>query len=462
MKLWGGRFQKETASEVEEFTSSIFFDKRLYRYDIEGSLAHAKMLEKCGILNENEYREIVSGLKQIEKEIESGDFDFQHSREDIHMHIESRLIELTGDAGEKLHTGRSRNDQVALDMRLYLRDIVGIVNSELLNLREVLLKKAQKNINRTFPGFTHMQPAQPTTFAHHLLAYDEQFMRDYMRFEELSVRINVSPLGSGAMAGTTLPVDREYTASLLDFTKTAENTMDAVSDRDFIIEFLSDAALVMMHLSRFCEEIVMWSAPQNGYIEIPDQFCTGSSIMPQKKNPDAAELIRAKTARVYGSLMQMLTLLKGLPMAYNRDMQEDKESLFDAVDTLIPSVRVFREMLRGLKINAQAVDKALKRGFIAATDISDYLVKKGVPFRTTHKIVGRIVRFCIEQDKNFEDLSLKEWKEHSLEFERDIFEIINIEESVKKRAVTGGPAPEIAAESIKKKLNKLRKIKEDS
>jgi argininosuccinate lyase len=439
-KLWGGRFTQPTDKFVEQFTASIEFDKRLYQHDIRGSIAHARMLGKQGIIPQEDVEKIVRGLQSILKQIESGKFDFSISLEDIHMNIEARLSEKIGEAGKRLHTGRSRNDQVALDIRLYMRDEIAEINTLLGLLIDVLLNQAEANIDTIMPGFTHLQTAQPILFAHHLMAYVEMFKRDRARMEDCLKRVNVMPLGAGALAGTTFPIDRDYVAKQLRFPSITRNSLDAVSDRDFALEFLAASSILMMHLSRFSEELIIWSTSEFRFIELSDAFCTGSSIMPQKKNPDVPELVRGKTGRVYGNLIALLTVMKSLPLAYNKDMQEDKEALFDTVDTIKGSVRVFAEMIEGMQVNERAMLKAANFGFSTATDVADYLVRKGIPFRNAHEAVGSAVQYCIENEMELSDLSLAEWQLFSPFFSKDIFDVISLEASINARNMPGGTA----------------------
>jgi len=399
-KLWGGRFTQPTDKFVEEFTASIDFDQRMYRYDIQGSMAHARMLGRQGIIAPEEAQQICAGLEQILADIEAGKVEFTVALEDIHMNIESRLIENIGSVGGKLHTGRSRNDQVAVDIRLYLRDEMKAILTYLDKLQEALLTQADANLNTIMPGYTHLQTAQPVLFAHHMLAYYEMFCRDSGRMQDCLVRMNVLPLGAGALAGTTFPIDRESVAADLGFDGVTRNSLDSVSDRDFALEFCSAAATVMMHLSRLSEELVLWSSADFNFIELTDAFCTGSSIMPQKKNPDVPELVRGKTGRVYGNLMSLLTLMKSLPLAYNKDMQEDKEPLFDSIDTVKGSLKIFADMISQMYVKADNMRIAAARGYSTATDVADYCVTKGIPFRDAHEIVGKTVRYCIEHQKD--------------------------------------------------------------
>ncbi|MCK8824951.1 argininosuccinate lyase [Fuchsiella alkaliacetigena] len=455
MKLWGGRFKADTDRLVEEYTSSIGFDKRLYKYDIQGSIAHVKMLAKCEIITEQEREQIIAGLEEILAEIESGDFEFQVSLEDIHMNIEQRLTEKIGAVGGKLHTARSRNDQVALDMRLYLREQLEDIQGLVRKLQQVLLKLAEENIDIIMPGYTHLQRAQPIRVAHHLLAYYYKLDRDYQRLSDCYARTNVLPLGAGALAGTTFPIDRQFVAEELGFAEVSQNSLDTVSDRDFVIEFLSSASTLMMHLSRFSEELVLWTAKEFEFVDIDDAFCTGSSIMPQKKNPDVPELIRGKTGRVYGHLMQLLTVMKGLPLAYNKDMQEDKEGLFDTVDTLKGALELFSRMLAKTTFNQQRLESTAEEGFTNATDVADYLVEKGLPFREAHEVVGKTVLYCIEENKKLRDLTMEEWDKFSAVFDEDIYAKITIESSVDARSSVGGPAKKEVLRVIEQEKTKL-------
>lgn len=439
-KLWGGRFTQPTDRFVEEFTASIEFDKRLYHQDIRGSVAHARMLGRQGIILQEDVEKIVNGLLDILQQIEAGQFDFSIGLEDIHMNIEARLSQKIGEAGKRLHTGRSRNDQVALDIRLYLRDEIVEVVAYLDMLVDSLLNQAEANLDVVMPGFTHLQSAQPILFSHHLLAYVEMFKRDKARMEDCFKRVNVLPLGAGALAGTTFPIDREYVAEQLDFPAVTRNSLDSVSDRDFALEFLAASSILMMHLSRFSEELIIWSTSAFRFVELSDSFCTGSSIMPQKKNPDVPELVRGKTGRVYGNLMAMLTVMKALPLAYNKDMQEDKEPLFDTIDTVKGSLKIFGDMVKEMRVNAVAMGKAAGQGFSTATDVADYLVRKGLPFRDAHEAVGKAVAYCVENEMDLTDLSLAEWQLFSPHFGDDIFAAITVEASVNARDVTGGTA----------------------
>ena len=441
-KLWGGRFTQPTDKFVEEFTASIDFDKRLYHQDIRGSIAHARMLGKQGIISMDDMESIIHGLQDILRQIEAGHFNFSVALEDIHMNIESRLSEKIGEAGKRLHTGRSRNDQVALDIRLYLRDEIVTISAYLDLLIDSLLYQAEANLEVIMPGFTHLQTAQPILFSHHLMAYVEMFRRDQGRLEDCLKRMNVCPLGAGALAGTTFPIDREHVAEQLDFAGVTRNSLDSVSDRDFALEFLADSSILMMHLSRFSEELILWSTSEFKFVDLSDGFCTGSSIMPQKKNPDVPELVRGKTGRVYGNLMALLTVMKGLPLAYNKDMQEDKEPLFDTIDTVKGSLKIFVDMIRELRVNADRMRTAAAGGYSTATDVADYLVRKGMPFRDAHEVVGKSVAYCIATNKDLSDLTLEEWRSFSTRFDVDIADAITLEASVNARAAIGGTAVE--------------------
>ncbi|MBQ1922614.1 MAG: argininosuccinate lyase [Lachnospiraceae bacterium] len=441
-QLWGGRFTKETDASVKAFNDSLRFDSRLYHEDIEGSIAHASMLGRQGIITNKEADTIINGLGVILSEIESGDLVFTDEYEDIHSFVEANLIDRIGDAGKKLHTGRSRNDQVALDMRLYTRSQIDLMHRELKELLQVILEIMEKNTETFMPGFTHLQKAQPVTLAHHFGAYFEMFRRDLLRLEDCRERMNYCPLGSGALAGTTYPLDRDYTARELGFYGPTLNSMDSVSDRDYVIEFLSDLSLIMMHLSRFSEELIIWNSNEYRFVEMDDAFSTGSSIMPQKKNPDICELVRGKTGRVYGDLFSLLTTMKGLPLAYNKDMQEDKEPAFDAIDTAHACVKLFAGMLASLSFRKDVMEKSAARGFTNATDAADYLVVKGVPFRDAHGIIGRVVLYCIEQGRAIEELSLAELKSFSEAFEEDLYQAVSMKTCVDRRLTAGGPAPE--------------------
>ncbi|MCL5422130.1 MAG: argininosuccinate lyase [Nitrospirae bacterium] len=452
-KLWGGRFREKTSGIVESFTESISFDRRLWKCDIEGSIAHAGMLGKQGIISKNDSEKIIRGLKAIAYEIESGRFRFREDLEDIHMNIETALIKKIGPAGKKLHTARSRNDQVALDLRLYLRDETGSIISAIAGLQEALVNIAEKNMDCIMPGYTHLQRAQPVLLPHHLLAYVEMLERDKGRFLDSLKRVNVLPLGACALAGTSLPIDREYVAKILGFDSVSENSMDAVSDRDFALEFLSDAAILAMHLSRMGEEFVLWSTEEFSFVELPDAFTTGSSIMPQKKNPDVAELVRGKTGRVFGSLFALLTTMKGLPLAYNRDMQEDKIPVFDAVDTVKASLSVLSAMLPNVRFNKKRMAETASEAYSTATDIAEYLVRKGMPFREAHEVTGRIVLHCIEKKKSLSDLKVGELKKFSGLIDRDIYPFLTAEGSVRAKKSRGGTS----LVEVKKQIKRLKK-----
>ena len=448
-QLWGGRFTKETDKLVYNFNASISFDQKFFVQDIEGSMAHVRMLTKQGILTEDEMTQILEGLKGILADVESGKLEITDEYEDIHSFVEANLIDRIGDAGKKLHTGRSRNDQVALDMKLYTRHEVLEMDGLLKTLLEVLLSLMENNPETYMPGFTHLQKAQPITLAHHLGAYFEMFKRDRQRLGDIYDRMNYCPLGSGALAGTTYPLDRAYTAELLEFNGPTLNSMDSVADRDYVIEFLSAMATIMMHLSRFCEEIIIWNSNEYRFVELDDAYSTGSSIMPQKKNPDIAELVRGKTGRVYGALISLLTTMKGLPLAYNKDMQEDKELTFDAIDTTKGCIALFTGMLRTLKFRTEVMRDSAMKGFTNATDAADYLVNHGVPFRDAHGIIGELVLYCIDRDKAIDELSLEELKSISPVFEADVFDAISLETCVNKRMTIGAPGPEAMREVLR-------------
>jgi len=449
-KLWGGRFSQPTDKFVEEFTASIDFDQRMYRYDIQGSIAHCRMLAKQAIIAEAEAATIIAGLEAIRADIEAGNFEFKVSLEDIHMNIEARLIERIGAVGGKLHTARSRNDQVALDVRLYLRDELATILGYLDRLQEALLDQAEANLDVIMPGYTHLQTAQPVLFAHHMLAYYEMLRRDAGRLADVKKRLNVLPLGAGALAGTTFPIDREFVAQQLGFDGVTRNSLDSVSDRDFAVEFCAAAALIMMHLSRLAEELILWSSADFHFIDLSDAFCTGSSIMPQKKNPDVPELVRGKTGRVYGNLVALLTLMKSLPLAYNKDMQEDKEPLFDSIDTVKGSLKVFADMIAQMTVRAAEMRVAAARGFSTATDVADYCVRRGLPFRQAHEVVGKTVRYCVEQGKDIPELSLEEFRQFSELIEADIYDFVTLEASVNARRATGGTARAAVARELKR------------
>lgn len=448
MKLWGGRFTKGTDKVVEDFHSSISFDQRLYRQDIKGSMAHAGMLGRQGIISAAEADTIINGLQGILDDIEAGRVEFEVGAEDIHMNIEKLLTERVGDVGRKLHTARSRNDQVALDIRMYLKEEIKETKSLLLKLLTTLADLAELHVETVMPGYTHLQRAQPITLGHHLMAYFQMFQRDVDRLDDCFKRTDLMPLGSGALAGTTFPLDRPSVAAELGFAGITQNSLDGVSDRDFAIEYSAAAAIIMMHLSRFCEEIILWSSAEFQFIELDDAYSTGSSIMPQKKNPDVAELVRGKTGRVYGDLMGLLTVMKSLPLAYNKDMQEDKEALFDAIDTVKGCLMVFAPMVQTLRVRQDKMAKAARGGFTNATEVADYLAKKGIPFRKAHEIVGKLVLDCIQKGKSLDELSLAEYKEASDVIGNDIYDAIDIEKCVAARNVAGGPAPAVVAETV--------------
>ncbi|MCR5635162.1 MAG: argininosuccinate lyase [Lachnospiraceae bacterium] len=448
-QLWGGRFKEETDRNVYLFNASIDFDKRLIYKDIEGSFAHAKMLGKQGIITEDEMNKILTGLTTIKEKVEDGSLLITDEYEDVHSFVEANLITMIGDAGKKLHTGRSRNDQVALDMKLYVRDEIDRTDDLIKEFQTILLRIMKENLGTYMPGFTHLQKAQPITLAHHMSAYFEMLVRDRSRLKDIRKRMNLCPLGSGALAGTTYPLDRELTAKLLDFDGPTLNSMDSVSDRDYVIEFLDALSIIMMHLSRFAEETIIWNSNEYGFVEMDDAYSTGSSIMPQKKNPDIAELVRGKTGRVYGHLMAMLTTMKGIPLAYNKDMQEDKEGVFDAIDTVKDCLKMFMQMVDTLTFNKEVMARSAMRGFTNATDAADYLVKHGVPFRDAHGIIGRLVLYCIDKGKAIDELDLSELKNISDVFEEDIYEEISLKTCVDKRLTIGAPSPDKIGEVIK-------------
>lgn len=459
MKLWGGRFTKETNKLVENFNESLSFDHRFYKQDIRGSIAHVKMLAKQNILTDNERDKIIEGLKSIEADIDAGKLKFDDGSEDIHSFVEAHLIERIGDTGKKLHTGRSRNDQVALDMKLYVRDEIDELKDLLYELLSEVLNIMEENKSTYMPGFTHLQKAQPTTLAHHFGAYFEMFIRDYDRLVSTRKRMNLSPLGSGAFAGTTYDLDRDYVASLLDFDTATRNSMDSVSDRDYLLELLSDLAIMSMHLSRLSEEIIIWNTDEYRFVEMDDTYSTGSSIMPQKKNPDIAELIRGKSGRVYGSLMSLLTTMKGLPLAYNKDMQEDKEMSFDAIDTVKSLINLMSGMLSSMKFNHERMAKSARGGFTNATDAADYLVKKNVAFRDAHEIVGRLVLYGIENNKALDDFTLEEFKNISEVFDNDIYDAISLKTCVEKRNTKGAPGLKAINDEIEASRKLLESLK---
>jgi len=453
-KTWGGRFVQDTNALVEELTASINFDRKLYVWDIMGSKAHANMLAACGVLREEEARAILKGLDEIQQEIESGDFEFTIRLEDIHTHIEHRLIEKIGEPGRKLHTARSRNDQVTTDFRLYLRNELDDILLLIHEFQKTVVELAEKYCDTLFPGYTHLQRAQPVLLGHHFLAYYEMLQRDKERLSECRARLNVLPLGAAALAGTSYPIDREMVAQELGFERVAANSLDAVSDRDFVLEFNAHSAILMMHLSRLCEELILWSSTEFGFIEFSDAFCTGSSIMPQKKNPDVAELIRGKTGRVYGNLITVLTVMKSLPLAYNSDMQEDKEPTFDTVYTLKMALRILPAMLREMNVNASFIAKSLEAGFMTATEVADYLVRHGVSFRTAHGIVGELVRYCLEAGKTLDMLTLEEYQQVSEHFDETVLQVVFPLEAINSKMSFGGTA-------IQNVINAIQKAKED-
>lgn len=458
-KMWAGRFTKETDERVNDFNSSISFDARMYRQDIEGSIAHAAMLGECGIIEKSESEKIIEGLKGILADIENGSLQFDPTAEDIHMFNEAELTARIGDAGKRLHTARSRNDQVALDIRMYLRDEIPEIKSLTVELIETLVKLAEKNLTTVMPGYTHLQRAQPITFAHHLMAYVQMLLRDLGRLDDTYKRTNIMPLGSGALASTTYPINRQRVCDLLEFAEITQNSLDGVSDRDFCIELASALSILMMHLSRFSEEIVMWCSWEFKFIELDDAYATGSSIMPQKKNPDVTELIRGKTGRVYGDLNTLLTMMKGLSLAYNKDMQEDKEAIFDAIDTVKLCLTTFIPMIDTMKVIPENMRAAAAKGFINATDCADYLVKKGLPFRDAYKITGTLVHTCIEKGLTLETLPLEDYKALCDTFEEDVFEAISLETCVMQRKAAGGPAPESVNAQIEYSRKALAKYR---
>ncbi|SPF33243.1 argininosuccinate lyase [Syntrophobacter sp. SbD1] len=447
-KLWKGRFEQPTDKLVEEYTSSIHFDSRLYRYDIEGSIAHCRMLAECRIISHDEASSIVQALGEILRDIERGQVALDSSQEDIHMAIENELTARIGETGGKLHTARSRNDQVALDMRLFMRDALSGILDLVRNVQSTLVATAERYIDVIMPGFTHLQHAQPILFSHHLMAYYEMFGRDFARFGDCLIRTDVMPLGSAALAGTTFPTDMEWTARQLGFPRVVANSMDAVSDRDYLIEFCSDSAILMMHVSRMAEELIIWSSPEFAFIEISDAFCTGSSIMPQKKNPDVPELMRGKTGRVYGNLIALLTMTKGLPLAYNRDLQEDKEPVFDTVDTLVATLRLLSKMLPEIRINRDRMARMAVHNFTLATDLADYLVRRGIPFRKAHHVVGQVVQYCIRNGKELSECSLEELKTFHKAFDEDVFQCLEVSSVIDRRKSLGGTATSRVKEAI--------------
>jgi len=453
-KLWGGRFSEPTDTFVERFTASVTFDQRLYLADIQGSIAHATMLAKSGILTDQECRQITKGLEAIKADIDAGNFNWSVSLEDVHMNIEAALTEKIGGTGKKLHTGRSRNDQVATDIRLYLRQEIDDVCAAIRAVQKGIVSLAENETNTVMPGFTHLQTAQPISFAHHLMAWFEMFQRDHERMQDCRKRVNVSPLGAAALAGTSFPIDREMTAELLGFDKPAANSLDAVSDRDFAIEFCAASSLLMTHMSRISEELVIWTSAQFDFIDLPDRFCTGSSIMPQKKNPDVPELVRGKSGRVVGHLMSLLTLMKSQPLAYNKDNQEDKEPLFDTLDTVKDSLKAFADMIPAIKAKPDNMRSAALKGYSTATDLADYLVRRGTAFRDAHEVVGKAVAYGIEQGKDLSELSLEELKNFSPDIENDVFDILTLEGSLNARNHIGGTAPE----QVKKAITKAKSL----
>lgn len=457
-KLWGGRFAESTANIVETFTSSISFDSRLFQQDINGSIAHSKMLAQAGILTDAETDAIIGGLEQIRKEFERGEIEFQDILEDVHMHIESRLFEIIGKTAQKLHTGRSRNDQVAVDVRMYLREQLDCIIEQLFDLQRVLLLMADEYQKIIMPGYTHLQRAQPILLSHHLMAYFEMFGRDRERMTDCRRRMNLSPLGAAAMAGTTYPIDRAMTAQALHFDGPTRNSIDSVSDRDFALEFVSAAAIVMMHFSRLSEEIILWASSEFKFIELPDAYATGSSIMPQKKNPDVAELTRGKTGKVYGNLMELLTIMKSLPLAYNRDMQEDKPALFETVDTLKACIQIYGQMLPKIVFKAERMYQAATTGFLNATDLADYLVTMGMPFREAHHVVGQSVEYALGQGKELDQLTLTELQQFSHLIEADIFDFLKVETVVNRRNSYGGTGAEAVALAIKEAHKTLKQV----
>ena len=455
-KLWGGRFSEPTDAFVEAFTASVQFDQRMYRQDIAGSRAHARMLNKVGVLSDADMQSILAGLDQVEQEIERGEFEWSVAREDVHMNIEARLTEIVGDAGKRLHTGRSRNDQVATDIRLYLREQIDFAISEIRRLQQGMLQLAEQHADTIMPGFTHLQVAQPVTFGHHLLAWFEMMQRDASRLHDCAQRLNVLPLGAAALAGTSYPLDRHYTAEQLGFDDVCRNSLDAVSDRDFAIEFCAAAALLLTHLSRFSEELVIWSSAQFAFIDLPDRFCTGSSIMPQKKNPDVPELVRGKTGRVNGHLISLLTLMKSQPLAYNKDNQEDKEPLFDSVDTVLGCLRAFADMVPAIQVNKENMYRAAKQGFSTATDLADYLVRKGLPFRDAHEVVGKAVALGVSSHRDLSEMTLQELQQFSTAIEQDVFEVLTLEGSVAARNHIGGTAPDQVRQAIRDAQQRIK------
>ncbi|MCL6584047.1 MAG: argininosuccinate lyase [bacterium] len=456
-KPWSGRFQESTHRAVESFTLSLTYDQRLFSFDIQGSIAHCRMLEQVGLITSEESQQIQQGLLEIKAEIEEGKFPFRPELEDIHMNIESRLIEKIGPTGGKLHTARSRNDQVLLDLRLYLREEIKYLIKAVSSLQTTLVAKAEEWLGVIMPGYTHLQRAQPVLFSHHLLAYFEMFQRDKERLWDCWRRANVCPLGAGALAGSTLPIDRQIVAKLLDFPSITRNSLDTVSDRDFCLEFLSCASIMAMHFSRMSEELILWSTAEFSFVDLPDAFCTGSSLMPQKKNPDVPELIRGKTGRIYGHLMGLLTLLKSLPLTYNRDLQEDKEAVFDAVDTLKAIFSVITPLWEKLSIRPQVMHQAASDEMMLATDLADYLVRRGVSFREAHRIIGQAVAYCLRQKRKFSELSLAEWQEFSPHFSQDVASVLSLQESIEAKKSLGGTA----TSRVREALEQARKVLQD-
>lgn len=454
-KLWGGRFTETTDAFVQSFTASVNFDQRMAQQDISCSRAHALMLGSVGVLGENDVNDILRGLDEISEEIENGQFEWSVALEDVHMNIEARLTDKIGDAGKRLHTGRSRNDQVATDIRLYVREAISVICAQATRLQHGMLELAGRHVDVIMPGFTHLQTAQPVTFGHHVMAWFEMIERDVERLRDCSKRVNVMPLGAAALAGTPYPIDREHTRQSLQFDRVATNSLDAVSDRDFAIEFTAASAIAMTHLSRISEELVLWSTVQFDFIELPDRFCTGSSIMPQKKNPDVPELVRGKTGRVNGNLISLLTLMKSQPLAYNKDNQEDKEPLFDTVDTLHDCLRAFADMIPAIEVKRENMLDAARKGFATATDLADYLVRRGLPFRDSHEVVGNAVRFGVEQGRDLSELTLAELREFSPEINEDVFTVLTLEGSVASRDHIGGTAPRQVRLAIDNALAKL-------
>ncbi|MFQ5804180.1 MAG: argininosuccinate lyase [Candidatus Methylomirabilales bacterium] len=458
-KAWGGRFAGPTERRAEEYTASLPFDWRLYPYDIQGSLAYARSLMRAGVLTEVEGGHITRGLEEIQKELDQGQLDLDPAHEDIHMYIEHRLIEKVGELGGKLHTGRSRNEQIAVDLRLYLRAEIGRIVDEIRDLQEALLEQAERHIDVVMPGYTHLQRAQPVLWAHHVMAYVEMLRRDAVRIRDGLTRITVLPLGSGALAGTAYPIDRAELAQDLGFSEVSRNSIDAVSDRDFALEFLAGASITMMHLSRLSDELILWATTEFGFVDLPEAYATGSSLMPQKKNPDVAELARGKAGRIFGGLIALLTTMKGLPLSYNRDLQEDKEPVFDAVDTLRGTLQILAPMVQGLRVDAERMRRAAAEGFLNATDAADYLVSKGLPFRQAHEVVGKLVRYCLERHQQLDQLPLEELVRYSPLFDEGFYDYITLEASLCRRGNVGGTAPERVREAILMARDELKKGK---